>query len=153
MLNWTESSKHTIGKLLFSLYRYVSLNFSISFSLYFCFLPVVSFSSPDYLLCPLHYPPAEKVFNPLRHGPFSDPVLWEWVKLFFSYWHPQQKVLKGQKLSGWITDFLSKAKIHTKKPWKMWLNYMSFILHGKSEIGAHVKDNLCYSICLRHLVR
>jgi len=40
------------------------------------------------------------------HGRFSDPyfkVLWEEVKLnfwVFSYGHPQQKVLKGQEISG-----------------------------------------------------
>ena len=25
------------------------------------------------------------------------------------------------------------------------------VLHGNSEIGAHVKSSLCYLICLRHL--
>ena len=27
------------------------------------------------------------------------------------------------------------------------------ILDGISEIGAHVRSNICYSICLRHLIR
>ena len=27
------------------------------------------------------------------------------------------------------------------------------ILHGISEIGAHVKSNICYLICSRHLIR
>ena len=33
------------------------------------------------------------------------------------------------------------------------LNIMVHILGGKSEIGAHVKSNLCYLVCLRHLNR
>ena len=30
---------------------------------------------------------------------------------------------------------------------------MVLILDGNSEIGAHVRSNLCYFICLRHLIR
>ena len=30
---------------------------------------------------------------------------------------------------------------------------MVFILDGNSYIGAHVRSNLCYLICLRHLIR
>ena len=30
---------------------------------------------------------------------------------------------------------------------------MVLILDGKSEIGAHVRSNLCYLSCLRHLIR
>ena len=30
---------------------------------------------------------------------------------------------------------------------------MVLILDGNSEIGAHVWSNLCYLICLRHLIR
>jgi len=30
---------------------------------------------------------------------------------------------------------------------------MVLILNGNSEIGTHVKSNLCYLICLRHLIR
>ena len=29
----------------------------------------------------------------------------------------------------------------------------ALILDGNSEIGAHVRSNLCYLICLRHLIR
>ena len=30
---------------------------------------------------------------------------------------------------------------------------MALILDGNSGIGAHVKNNLCYLICLRHMIR
>ena len=31
--------------------------------------------------------------------------------------------------------------------------HMVLILDGNSEIGAHVGSNICYLICLRHLIR
>ena len=30
---------------------------------------------------------------------------------------------------------------------------MELILDGNSEIDAHIRSNLCYLICLRHLIR
>ena len=30
---------------------------------------------------------------------------------------------------------------------------MVLILDGNPEIGAHVRSNLCYLICLRHLIK
>ena len=36
----------------------------------------------------------------------------------------------------------------------MWYCGLSMVskLDGNSEIGAHVRSNLCYTICLRHLI-
>ena len=30
---------------------------------------------------------------------------------------------------------------------------MALIIHGSSELGAHVRSNLCYLICLGHLIK
>ena len=34
-----------------------------------------------------------------------------------------------------------------------WVFFMVLILDGNSEIGAHIRRNICYLICLMHLIR
>ena len=63
-------------------------------------------------------PAISSIINPFMYGRFSDPysnVLWEGVKLFFPYGHPQQKVLKGQEFSGMgcLKIFRVKGKKHS----------------------------------------
>ena len=69
------------------------------------------------------------------------------------------KSTKGESISHLTKNYMSQNPLkynfkYVNFPSARWMVMMiiALLLDGNSEIGAHVKSNLCYLICSRHLI-
>ena len=109
-------------------------------------------------------------------SPLPSSLVAAFFQIFSSFWTPPPfscRVIKkitflaaSLRVKQWTWTFLTLSSKRLAAPspvWKKFLhapvvmkkhdNIMVIIIYGNSEINAQLRSNLCYLVCLRHLIR